>query len=268
MEGKKPVQKRLRVIYFILFGIFAAVIVFCGIQMGSYWYETRKAAGEYEQLAAMKDRYEAESQNPSGGGSSGGGTSSGGTGGWDLSWCYDMNNDTVGWIEVPNTVIDYPVLQSPLDQADFYLTNGFYKKDSICGAIYAREQCDVNKPSDNVVLYGHHMKDGSMFTCLKDYKDEAYWQDNQIIYFHTLTEKHTYRVWGAFEISTEDAFAYHAFNDAKFQWQYDAFVDKVKEISFYDTEITPAYGDKLLTLSTCDYPRKNIRFVVCAVRVD
>lgn len=179
-----------------------------------------------------------------------------------------INEDMVGWIEIPGTEINYPVVQSPYE-ANFYLRKNFYKEKATCGTIYVREACDVFKPSDNVTIYGHNMRNGTMFADLHLYEEKDFWEDNKYIYFDTLYEYHTYEIFAVF-ISTADldvGFSYHIFDDAANQAEYDEFVATCKELSLYDTGITPQLGEKLITLSTCDKSIDDGRFVVVARRV-
>ena len=94
---------------------------------------------------------------------------------------YEMNNDVVGWIKMEGTKMDYPVMQTP-SNPNYYLYRDFDKKDSKRGSIYAKEDCDINAPSDNITLFGHNMQDGSMFACLGDYTSKRAWENNSLIY--------------------------------------------------------------------------------------
>lgn len=181
---------------------------------------------------------------------------------------YKLNNDMVGFIEIPGTKIRYPVLQTPA-YANYYLYRNFYRESADCGSIYVREACNVNEPSDNVTIYGHRMINGSMFSDLHKYKDESFWEANRYIYFDTLTEYHTYEIFAVFqtEANRVDSFNYHLFDDAKDQADFDQFVNTCKLLSYYDTGITPVYGEKLITLSTCDRSIEDGRLVVVARRV-
>lgn len=181
---------------------------------------------------------------------------------------YEMNNDVVGWIKIEGTPMDYPVMQTP-EEPNFYLYRDFDKKNSARGSIYAREVCDINAPSDNVTLYGHNMADGSMFACLNNYIYKYNWDKNSLIFFDTLTEYHTYKIFAVFKTSANigQGFSYHKFVDAANQEEFDEFVSTCKKLSFYDTGITPVYGDKLICLSTCEYTLDNGRLVVAAVRI-
>lgn len=187
-----------------------------------------------------------------------------------LQVIYDINQDMVGWIEIPGTDISYPVVQTP-DRPNFYLRKDFTDKEyATCGTIYVREACDVWKPSDNITIYGHNMSNGTMFADLHGYESKEFWEGHKEIWFDTLYEYHTYEVFAAFVSSAkldEGAFAYHLFEDADDQEEFDKFVEDCKELSLYDTGITPQFGDKLITLSTCDKSIEEGRFVVVARRV-
>lgn len=273
-EEEKPVKKKRSPVYGILLGFFVLVFLFSAVMVVRYMVGSRRAAQEYGELAGMLEsvQNEQKEENDSSGESSTGGSSQGQEESGILPEYvpfYEMNSDMVGWISIPDTVINYPVMQTP-EQPNYYLKRSFYKKGSDWGAIYAREECDVFAPSDNVVLYGHRMNDGSMFASLYNFASKAYWQDHQTFTFDTLYERHTYRVWAVFKTSAVvgQGLSYHTFNDAENMAEFDQFVEDVREIDFYDTGIVPTYGDKLLTLSTCEYTLNQGRLVVCAVRVD
>lgn len=182
---------------------------------------------------------------------------------------YSMNSDIVGWITIPGTTIDYPVMQTPQD-ADFYLKRNFNKENSSHGCIYARDVCDVFKPSDNITIYGHRMKDGSMFADLSEYEEKAFWQNHPIVEFSTLQGRYRYEIFAVFITTASEGqgFRYHTFVDAATESDFNEFVNSCKSLSLYDTGITPEYGDKLITLSTCEYTNTNGRLVVVARRTD
>ena len=183
----------------------------------------------------------------------------------ELSELYTINNDLVGWIRLPGTVLDYPVVQTP-DRKDHYLRRDFYGNPKTQGCIYIREECDVFAPSDNLTIYGHRMRNGSMFAPLGEYLKKEFWQKNPYIYFDTLKERNRYEVFAVFLTSAVigEGFEYHTFVDALDAEDFNNYVSGCKEISRYDTGITPTYGDKLITLSTCDKSLDNGRLVVVA----
>ena len=187
----------------------------------------------------------------------------------ELEAIYQLNNDLVGWISFPGSKINYPVLQTP-DEPNYYLNRDFYGETSKWGAIYVNEKCDVNKPSDNVTIYGHNMKDGQMFGTLKKWQLKSYWEDHQTFRFDTLYERRTYQIFAVFKTTaiSGEGFQYHSFIDAKDEAAFNKFIATIKRLDFYDTGITPVYGDKIVLLSTCDSTLAHGRFVVCAVLVD
>ena len=182
---------------------------------------------------------------------------------------YEMNPDMVGWLSVDGTRINYPVMQTP-DRRDYYLQRDFYGEYSPWGCIYAREECDLDMPSDNIILYGHNMKDGSMFAGLNDYRKQEFWQDHRYIRFDTLKEHHTYAIFAVFATTATEGegFEYHEFIDAANEMAFDTFIAKCLSLSLYGTDIVPEYGDKIICLSTCEYSQTNGRLVVAAVRID
>lgn len=181
---------------------------------------------------------------------------------------YAMNNDLVGWIRMDGTKIDYPVMQTP-DRRDFYLDRDFDKNHSARGCIYIREECDINEPSDNITIYGHNMRDGSMFAALNDYVYKDAWDNNPLIFFDTLYEYRVYKIFAVFKTSANlgAGFTYHQMVDAENEEDFNNFIATCKNLSFYDTGITPEYGDKVICLSTCEYTLDNGRLVVAAVRI-
>ena len=182
---------------------------------------------------------------------------------------FDMNPDVVGWMKIDGTDINYPVMQTP-GRTDYYLHRDFYGNYSGHGCLYAQEDCDVATPSDNVIVYGHHMKDGSMFAGLLDYRKKAFYTEHPVIQFDSLTRHRRYEIFAVFLTTASEGqgFPYHQFINAQTEEKFDDFASQCKALSLYDTGITPVYGDKLLTLSTCEYSQENGRFVVVARLVD
>lgn len=182
---------------------------------------------------------------------------------------YLQNNDIIGWLKIPGTVIDYPVMQSGKDDPDYYLYRNFDKENNKRGCLYVWPENDVNAPSDNITIYGHHMRDGSMFAALKKYRKSAFRKENPYIYFDTLTELHTYEVMAVFltTASVGEGFEYHNFIDAQSEKEFNDFVAQCKKLSLYKTGVDAKYGDKLICLSTCEYSQTNGRLVVVAKRI-
>lgn len=182
---------------------------------------------------------------------------------------YAENSDTIGWLKIDGMTIDYVVMQAP-DEINKYLRHDFYGKDSTRGCLFVDEYCDIFN-SDNIIIYGHNMKDGSMFGTLDSYADESFYAEHKIIRFDTIYEKHSYEVVAAISTSIpakdEDVFRYYEYtssNDEETFLDYADFIDKNK---LYDTGVEINPGDKLLTLSTCAYHTTDGRFVVVARQI-
>lgn len=188
----------------------------------------------------------------------------------ELAELYQQSGDLVGWISIADTNINYPVMQS-VYEPNFYLKHGFDKAYSDYGCPFVQEDCDVQEPSDNLVIYGHHMSNGSMFAHLEKFKSKDFWNEHRTITFNTLTDKQEYEIVAVFRTvvytDSPDAFKYYRFVDAENSDEFDSFLSKCKELSFYDTGVSAEYGDKLITLSTCEYSRNNSRLVVVAKRM-
>lgn len=180
---------------------------------------------------------------------------------------FTQNSDIVGWISVEDTKINYPVMQSK-NEPNFYLKHGFDKEYTNYGCPYVQENCDVQEPSDNLIIYGHHMNDGSMFAGLMKYTDKSFWEEHKRIQFNTLTDLQEYEVVAVFKTfvysDSPESFKYYHFVDAENEEEFRAYVEKCQSLALYDTGVTAEYGDKLITLSTCEYSRTNGRLVVVA----
>lgn len=268
-----------KVLYTLVIVVLVAVFAFSAYYVASYFLEGKEQQAQYDDLADMVESvrndptYNAEEyyKNPVIGETvvAPDGTVEEKIVLPEYASIYEQNNHLVGWISIEDTKINYPVMQTP-DSVDYYLYRNFQQKKSSRGCLYVRESCDVNAPSDNVTIYGHNMKDGSMFGNLERYKKQSYWEQHRYIQFDTIYEHHTYEIFAVFKTtaSIDEGFPYHRFADAADAAEFDAFVATCRELAFYDTGIVPEYGDKLICLSTCEYSQSNGRFVVVAVRKD
>ncbi len=179
---------------------------------------------------------------------------------------YQENSDLVGWLSIEGTAINYPVTQREDDE--YYLHHDFYGEDSRYGCLYVKNQADVDSPGTNFIIYGHNMKDGSMFGELDLYRKESFWREHPRISFDTLYEERTYEIIAVFRSRVyqpdQEVFKYYQFYQAEDQEEFSWFYENIKELSLYDTGVTAAFGDSFLTLSTCSYHVKDGRFVVVA----
>lgn len=182
---------------------------------------------------------------------------------------YAENSDTIGWLKIDGMTIDYVVMQAP-DEINKYLRHDFYGKDSTRGCLFVDEYCDIFN-SDNIIIYGHNMKDGSMFGTLDSYADESFYAEHKIIRFDTIYEKHSYEVVAAISTSIpakdEDVFRYYEYTSSNDEETFLDYTDFIEKNKLYDTGVEINPGDKLLTLSTCAYHTTDGRFVVVARQI-
>ncbi len=187
----------------------------------------------------------------------------------DMDKLYKLNKDVVGFLYIPDTRVNNPVLQRPSEK-DYYLYRDFYGNDNKNGSLYVREACDVFDPSDNVTIYGHNMANGSMFADVHKFKDEDFFDAHPLVYFDTLYERHTYQVVCIFRTSGTygEGFPFHLYDDFKDEAEYKEFIKGIRKLAIHDSGISVSYGDKFICLSTCeDWPIKNGRLVLLAVRI-
>lgn len=179
-----------------------------------------------------------------------------------------QNPDFVGWISIAGTNVDYPVMQS-VTRPNYYLNHAFDGSESAYGVPYIQENCDL-ATADNWILYGHHMKNGTMFADLCKYADADFYAEHKTIRFDTLSAYGTYEILAAFRTvaDAEEGFPYYRFVQAASPEDFAAYIAQCKALALYDTGVTAEYGEQLLTLSTCEYSRANGRMVVVAKRSD
>lgn len=180
------------------------------------------------------------------------------------------NDDLAGWLTIPGTKIDYPVMRGEDDE--YYLDHDFYGEKSRHGSLFVKKRVDTAQPGANFIIYGHNMKDGTMFGDLDDYRDEEYCGRHPEIQFCDLYVRRVYRVMAAFEAKVyeegEEGLRYYEFYEAASEEEFNQFCGRVMENALYDTGVTAEYGDALLTLSTCAYHTEDGRFVVVAKQIE
>ena len=179
-----------------------------------------------------------------------------------------INSDIIGWIKIDGTNIDYPIMQN----GDYYLHKDIYKNYSSHGTPYLAPFCNLKK-SDNLIIYGHHMKDNTMFSQLEKYKSYNFYLNHKYIKFFTIengrTIENTYEVMIAFKTIaySDEGFRYYSYTDFQNYEDYEEFVENCRNLEFYYTGVVGTHQDKYITLSTCEYSQKNGRMVVVAKKV-
>lgn len=179
-----------------------------------------------------------------------------------------INSDIIGWIKIDGTNIDYPIMQN----GDYYLHKDIYKNYSSHGTPYLAPFCNLKK-SDNLIIYGHHMKDNTMFSQLEKYKNYNFYLKHKYIKFFTIengrTIENTYEVMIVFKTIaySDEGFRYYSYTDFQNYEDYEEFVENCRNLEFYYTGVSGTHQDKYITLSTCEYSQKNGRMVVVAKKI-
>ncbi len=257
--------------YYILIGFFALLFVFAGVMLIREISISNGEKQDYEDLISefeIAEEYE-EYEQPEN-------TESASSAAQapkkkkstykkvDVNAAIKKNPDCYGWLTVWGTVINYPVMHTPEDEQK-YLHLNFNGKQSRSGVPFMDARCFED--SDNIIIYGHNMLNGTMFHALKNYRNQGYWNKHKSITFETANEKISYKVCAVVKVKSTDN--WYGFTIAGSE---EYFNNRIKETfgkAYYYTGITPKYGQKLLTLSTCfDGNHGDDRLIVIAVRQD
>lgn len=180
----------------------------------------------------------------------------------DFEALWAENSDVIGWITIPDTKIDYPILYT--DNNETYLHTDFNGKDSVYGAIYLDCDSEPDFSGWNNPIYGHHMKDGSMFKDVVKFKDEEFFKEHQ--YFEIYTPERT--------IHLKAISCYYTGSDGivrktkfKDQESYDAWLmERLKPCKYAEIPEVPV--GSVFTLVTCSYEKQDARTLLYAVEVD
>ena len=186
---------------------------------------------------------------------------------------YAENDDTIGWVKIDGTKIDNVVVRG--SDNEYYLDRTFYHKWNDHGTVFMDYRCTVTNTvnSQNLILYGHHMRDGSMFNSLKNFKNQNFLREHQTISFNTLYSKDVYEIFAVIitnDYPPEDNGYRFDYNRTDFSSDEDfaALIDGLKKRSLFNTGVQVDSTDELLTLSTCIYDFNEARLVVIAKKLD
>lgn len=175
--------------------------------------------------------------------------------------CQSINSDYCGWITIPNTYVNYPVVKGDVD---YYLKHDFYRNPNEYGCIVVDKNCSNPFKESITILHGHHMANGTMFASLKLFKNQSFADANKFIYVDLDSNYQQYKIFSVFvEHVTEDSYKTGLYGKE--------LVDhanwlKSKSIIRLD-DFQPSAETSLLILSTCSYESENYRLLVCAYKV-
>ena len=172
-----------------------------------------------------------------------------------------MNSECFGWINISGTNINYPVMHTPSNPQK-YLNKNFYGEYSYSGTPFLDSRCSAD--STNLIIYGHHMNNGTMFADLCNYTDYSYFTEHPTVVLETKDGAFAYSVFSVMRVKSDDE--WYKFLKTDLGKTYEKWVSYAKSKSLYDTGISPVYGQQILTLSTCYGCNQDDRILVLAVR--
>lgn len=182
---------------------------------------------------------------------------------------YAENNDFVGWLHIDNTSVDYPVMCTS-KEPEYYLRRAFDKSESQSGTPFVSEGSTID--SDFFIIYGHNMKNDTMFGTLDRYAKKSFWEDNHTFTLTTITEEREYEVFAALKTRVlyqdEPGYRYYFEVGGLTEEAFDELIHWFSQNALYDTGITLAYGEQIVVLSTFYYHTDNGRFLIAAMRTD
>ena len=177
----------------------------------------------------------------------------------DFEALQEINPDIVAWIYLEDTKINYPVVQG--DDNSYYLKHTFEGKRNSAGCLFLDNRNQKVFSDRHSIIYGHHMKSGTMFSDLDKYKKQAFYDDHPTILLMTPNQNYTIEVFAGYVASVED----EAWKLGFTPMGYEEWLGLTEEKSCFDSLIEPVAMDRVITLSTCSNEFDNARFVVVGV---
>ena len=177
----------------------------------------------------------------------------------DLTALREVNPDVVGWILIPDTVINYPLLQA--EDNNYYLQRTWDGKSNAMGSIFLEQLSSPDLTDPNTIVYGHNMNDGSMFACLRDYREQEFWEAHPYVYILSDYGVYRYEIFSSYLASVKSN-TYGVEFPTETSWL--RFQEKALEDSVINTGVKPEATDRVLTLSTCSGAGHSSRWVVHA----
>lgn len=262
---KKEKQSIVRLVLAILFLCIALV---CECYLGNYFLKTQKSqnnVASLKELVIEDTDFSTTSEQPEMVVVNGRAVQK------KYAELYRENPDFIGWITIPDTRVDYPVMQN-MTENEYYIHRNFEQEWDDSGLPFLDYRCSFTKPTANLLIYGHNMKAGTMFSDIIKYDSKEFYDTHPRFSFHTIDGDGEYEVIAAFYSKVyddeTDVFKYYEFFDAASKEEFDAYVEQVKALTSYDIEATAHYGDSLITLSTCAYHTEDGRFAVVARKIN
>lgn len=238
MRNKKNKSKKYRkaILNLVIYIMVLSILLYSGIKIYK-WYKDKtnnnKIVEQIRDTVIVEEKNEDENKEESK---------------VDFNKLKEQNSDAVAWIKVNNTNIEYPVVKG--SNNSFYLNHNFDKSNNSAGWIFADYRNKFDNTDKNIVIYGHNMKDNSMFGSLKNILNSDWYdnEENTNITLYTENEKCIYKVFSIYEIESENYYIKTEFSDDN---NLEQFVKTIKKRSIKEFNIDVSKDDNILTLSTC-----------------
>lgn len=226
-----------------------AVLLFSGYQLYTYWRQNAQSAAVYEELA----QYTPVQSSPEAAAVTEQMV-------WpkvDFDGLETVNSDIIGWLYCADTVIDYPVVQGT--DNSYYLDHLFDRSDNPNGCLFVDYRNAGDFSDRHTVIYGHAMKNGSMFSSIRSYAEQDYYNVHPQLLLLTPQARYVVQLFSGYVASVQDdAWQLTFADDAAFE----AWLDDIMRQSAFKSTVQPTWTDHILTLSTCSYDFNDARFVV------
>ena len=251
-------------LYAIFAFLLSAVVVFCGVQIWQEYSNRQKdidAFAELSELAEIKepDAPKEATELRNGEDADGEDDAPALTVRHDIPLLVSQNSDCIGWLSIENTAVDYPVMHTP-DWPQKYLRRNFYQQYSDSGVPFLDYRCTLD--SDNLIIFGHNMRNGTMFSALKDYLNDGHPASHPMILLETEDGTHEFTIFAVACVDKLDS--WYNFINAESEDDFNEAVQRIIQTAYYTNGDIPEYGDRLLTLSTCYGSTKSSRLIIIA----
>lgn len=180
-----------------------------------------------------------------------------------------INPQVLGWIAIPGTQLSFPLLQG--EDNDYYLHHDIYGQESRYGAIFVDYKANLYGGESNIIIYGHHMRNGSMFGSLEEYDSRSYYEEHLSFFLFLPEEEREYEIIAVLKNDIysreKEPFQYYDYERIETKEMFDKYCQGIKSHSLYDTGLAAEYGDELVTLCTCSYSGKDERLLIVGRRL-
>ena len=260
----KKTKLNPRHLYAIFAFLLSAVVAFCGVQIRQEYSSRRKDIDTFAKLAELAEIKEPDEPKEAtelrnGEDADGESNAPALTVRHDIPLLVSRNSDCIGWISIDNTAVDYPVMHTP-DWPQKYLRRNFYQQYSDSGVPFLDYRCTLD--SDNLIIFGHNMRNETMFSALKDYLNDGHPASHPTILLETEDGAHEFKIFAVVSVDKLDT--WYNFIHAETEDDFNDAIQRIIQSAHYTDGDIPEYGDRLLTLSTCYGSARSSRLIIIA----